>query len=68
MTHHYEVHHVSDKEYENHNIGERFKGGTVINGISGVNDEALLVTVVSMDAYPEWDSNGIDFISRPQES
>ena len=47
MTHHYEVYHVSDKEYENHSIGERFKGGTVINGISGVNDEALLVTVVA---------------------
>ena len=68
MTHRYEVYQVTDEEYKNYDIGEHFKGGTVINGIAGVNDEALLVTVVSRDEYPKWDANGIDFISRPRKS
>ena len=63
MTHHYEVHQVTDKEYENHSIGERFKGGTVINGISGVNDEGLLVIVVS-DETVKLDVNRIDLVTE----
>ena len=63
MTHHYEVHQVSDEDYENHSIGERFKGGTVINGIAGVNDEALLVIIVS-DETVKLDVNRIDLVTE----
>ena len=46
MSHLYEIHVVEPEDFDEHNIGQRYKGGTIIDGLGGVNDESLLLTVV----------------------
>ena len=55
----YQVHLVSPEEYDAVDLGEQFKGGVVVDGCSGVENDCLLVTahdrwiVATIREYPD---------------
>lgn len=45
----YEIYVVSDQEYQMTKINDEFRGGVVINGMAGLEDDALVLTAHAID-------------------
>lgn len=49
MNYRYEVHSVTPLVYDSVKLGDTYLGGGVIDGISGMNNDILLVIAIPMD-------------------